>query len=83
MEAAGFSDSSTYFYQIARHYIPADNNFQTKNKSKIKVILFVFTIVLIHSCFFSTYIFVLLYSDALSFAFVILILISTSPFFEI
>jgi len=83
MEAAGFCDTSAYFCQPARHYILADNNFLTRNKSKIKVILFVFTIVLIHSCFSSTYIFVLLYSDALSFTFVILILISTSSFFEI
>lgn len=49
----------------------------------MKVILLVFTILFIHSCFSSTYIFVLLYSDALSFTFVILILISTSSFFEI
>ena len=83
MEAAGFSYTSTYFYQPARHYIPADNNFQTRNKSKIKVILFVFTIVLSHSCFSCTYIFALLYSEALSFPFVILILIYTSSFFEI
>ena len=83
MQAARFSETSTYFYQPARHYIPADNNFQTRNKSKIKLILFVFTIIFFHSCFSSTYIFVLLYSDALSFSFVTLILLSTSSFFEI
>jgi hypothetical protein len=83
MEVAGFCVTSTYFYQPAQHYIPADNNFQTRNKLKIKIILLVFAILFIHSCFSSTYIFVLLYSDALSFTFVILILISTLSFFEI
>lgn len=83
IEAAGFSETSTYFYQPARNYILADNNFQTRNKSKNKVILFVFTILFIHSCFSSTFIFVPLYSDALSFTFVILIFISTSSLFEI
>jgi len=83
MEAAGFFETSTYFNQPARHYIPGDNNFQTRIKPEIKVLLFVFTILFIHSCFSSTYIFVFVYSDALFFAILILILISTSSFSEI